>query len=378
METTAYYAFGVPLYVLLVVIEYVLARRRKHPTLSFAPSASNVMAGFGTIVLGLFLGPLLIMLYAFGASHLEVVHWPKGSPVTWVLALVLADFGHYWHHRIDHRVAAFWAVHGVHHMPEEMNFTVAMRHAWFSDLYSFPFYIPLPMLGVPMEQFFIATTLLSVHALITHSVEYRFPSFGILVTPQSHSLHHAKNAPYVDKNFGAMLGIWDRLFGTYVALDPSRPPAWGTKRGYATHDGVRAQWVLWADLVARLAHAKSLADKARVLFGKPVSFGPALPAITPPPGPRAISLATKLYVAAQLAVTLLASLWIFVWRDYHASWLLAASAALLLWSISSLGALLDARPRARAWEAARLVVTALALSSALWIGSFSQALTSQR
>ncbi len=360
METTAYYAFGVPLYVMLVVVEWWLARRRRHVTLSFAPSVGNITAGLGSIVVGLFLGPALLLLYAFGESHIAVVHWPKGSPITWVLAFVLADFGHYWHHRMDHRVAACWAVHGVHHMPEEMNFTVAMRHAWFSDLYSFPFYMPLPMLGVPMEQFFIATTALSVHALITHSAEYRFPSFGFLVTPQSHMLHHAKNAPYLDKNFGAMLGIWDRIFGTHVELDTASPPQWGTTRGYATHDGTKAQWVLWADLLQQVRLAKGASARARVLFGRPTRAG--LSPVVAPPMPEQISPRTKLYVAAQLALTMAASLWVFIGRDHHSWTVLVVSAVLITWAMSSLCGLLDARPRATFREGMRLLVTAVALS----------------
>ena len=78
METTAYYAFGVPIYVGLVVAEWIVARRRRHPTLSFAESIGNVSAGFGTIVLGLFLGPVLLALYDFGYEHLALIHWPKG------------------------------------------------------------------------------------------------------------------------------------------------------------------------------------------------------------------------------------------------------------------------------------------------------------
>jgi alkylglycerol monooxygenase len=182
METTAYYAFGVPIYVLLVVAEWALAKKRRAATLTFATSFGNVSAGLGSIVVGLFLGPVLLLLYSFAFHTFSLVHWEKGSPWTWILAFVLADFGHYWHHRLDHRVAACWAVHGVHHMPEEMNFTVAMRHAWFSDVYSFPFYAPLPLLGVPTEQFFVATTALSVHALITHTAHFNFPSFGFLAT----------------------------------------------------------------------------------------------------------------------------------------------------------------------------------------------------
>jgi sterol desaturase/sphingolipid hydroxylase (fatty acid hydroxylase superfamily) len=346
METTAYYAFGVPLYALLVLAEWARARKRGAPTLAFAPSFGNLTAGLGSIVVGLALGPALLLLYSFAFDRFALVHWEKGSIVEWVLAIVLADFGHYWHHRLDHRVAACWAVHGVHHMPEEMNFTVAMRHAWFSDLYSFPFYAPAPLLGVSTSHFFVATTLLSVHALITHTAHFDFPSFGFLVTPSSHILHHAKNPRYIDKNFGAMLCIWDRIFGTHISLEPSDPPIYGTLRGYATHDGVRAQWVLWADLVASLRHARTLREKARVLFGRPGTGKEALSAIVAPPSPGELSTQAKLYVAAQLAVTMAFSLWVFVLRDFHSVAVTSLSAIAITLSMASLGRVLDKKRRA--------------------------------
>ena len=359
METTAYYAFGVPLYALLVLVEWARAKRRGAPTLAFAPSFGNLTAGLGSIVVGLFLGPALLLLYSFAFDRFALVHWEDGSIMHWVLALVLADFGHYWHHRLDHRVAACWAVHGVHHMPEEMNYTVAMRHAWFSDLYSFPFYAPAPLLGVSPSHFFVATTLLSVHALITHTAHFDFPSLGFLVTPRSHILHHAKNPRYIDKNFGAMLCVWDRLFGTDVALEPSEPPVYGTRRGYATHDGVRAQWVLWADLVALVRRAPTLREKVRILFGRPGTGGAALSAVVAPPSPGALSTTLKIYVAAQLALTMTFSLWVFILRDRHSVAVTSLAAIAITWAMASLGRMTDQKPHTGAWEAARVLATAV-------------------
>ncbi len=358
METTAYYAFGVPLYAMLVIAERLRARERS--TLSFADTFGNVGSGLGAIVAGLFLGPALLALYDWALGAFAIVRWPAGSLVPWVLAFVLADLGHYLHHRMDHRVAACWAVHGVHHMPEEMNFTVAMRHAWFSDVYSFPFYAPLPLFGVPASHFFVMTTFLSVHALLTHTVHFDFPSFGILVTPSSHVLHHAKNRRYLDKNFGAMLSVWDRLFGTHVEADPREPPRWGTLRGYATHDGALAQWVLWRDLALRVRAARSWRARLRVVFGRPSHEGLA-PVAAPPPS-AAIGARTKAWVAVQSVLTVAFSLWIFVLRDRH-SWPLKAAAALAMTAtLVTLGGLLDGRPGARAAEAVRVACCAAALA----------------
>jgi sterol desaturase/sphingolipid hydroxylase (fatty acid hydroxylase superfamily) len=368
METTAYYAFGVPLYAGLIAAEFLLARRRGAPTLPFAPSFGNLSAGLGTIVFGLFLGPALILLYEAALGRVALVRWPEGSLVPWILALVLADFGHYWHHRLEHRVAACWAVHGVHHMPEEMNFTVAMRLAWFSDLYSFPFYAPLPLLGVPTAHFFVASTVLSLHALFTHTEYLRFPSLGFLVTPRSHTLHHARNPIYLDKNFGAALCIWDRLFGTYVDIDPEHPPEYGTVRGYATHDGVRAQFVLWADLVALARQAPTLRDKLRVVFGPPDRLPPGAtaPVLVPPRPSASIPLRTKLYVAAQAAVTIPFALYVFVLRDAHSWALKGAGAAAILACLFTLGGLLDGRRGAWRWEGMRMAATAALIAVWIW------------
>jgi hypothetical protein len=295
------------------------------------------------------------------------VRWPETSPWPWILAILLTDFAHYIHHRLDHRVAACWAVHGVHHMPEEMNFTVAMRHAWFSDVYSWPFYAPLPLLGVPTTHFFVATTLLSLHALFTHTNHFNFPSLGFLVTPRSHTLHHAKNPRYLDKNFGAMLCIWDKLFGTHVELDPDEPPRYGTVRGYATHDGALAQWVLWRDLFAITRRANNFGDKLRVFFYPPGWTPPGVvaPRLEAPPQGDQISRGTKLYVAAQLAMTTAFSLWVFLFRENHSWLLLSVSAVGIVACIATLGGLLDGRKNAWFAEGARNIF-ALALLAA-WL-----------
>jgi sterol desaturase/sphingolipid hydroxylase (fatty acid hydroxylase superfamily) len=349
VETTAYYAFGIPIYVALVAAEAWRMRRRGRRGPSFAASFGNVGAGLGAIAVGLVLGPALLALYGWAYQRFSLVHFRDGSPALWAIALVGADFGHYWHHRLDHRVAACWAIHGVHHQPEEMNFTVAMRHAWFSDLYSFPFYAPLPLCGVPPAHFFVATTLLSVHALITHSAEYDFPSFGILVTPRSHILHHAKNPRYLDRNFGAMLRIWDRLFGTHVEPDPADPPVYGTLRGYETHDGARSQWVLVRDLLALARGARTLRGRLRVLFGRPGTAPPgfALPGVAPPRASAKIPIVTKVCVSALFLATAAASLWVFLLRDRRSLSENALGALAIVAALLALGRLVDGSPGSR-------------------------------
>lgn len=345
LETNGYYALGAPLYFALMAAEYLVARRKGAATLSFANSVGNLSAGIGTLVVGLFLGPCLLALYELGYARLALVHWPAGSWAPWLLALLLTDFGRYWHHRLEHRVAACWAVHGVHHMPEEMNFTVAVRHAWFSDLYAWPFYILLPLAGVPTAHFFLATAILSLYALFTHSEHYDFPGLYVLVTPRSHTLHHATNPRYLDKNFGAVLCIWDRLFGTYVAASDEDPPHYGTLRGYETHDGALAQWVLVRDLLTLARAAPTWKERLRVFYSRPGHAPPGvtLPRVQPPRCSAEIPRAVKLAVSCVLLGVIAGSLYVFLRRDQHTVLWTGGAALALGLGLLLMGALLDGR-----------------------------------
>jgi sterol desaturase/sphingolipid hydroxylase (fatty acid hydroxylase superfamily) len=362
LDTNGYYALGLPMYAAIVAAELAVARWRRRKVYRFAETVGNVSAGVGEVVLGLFLAPILLGLYDFGYAHLALVHWDEGSIVPWVLAFLLGDLCYWIYHWAGHRVAALWAIHGVHHHAEEMNVSVALRHPWLSDVYSAPFYAPLPMLGVPPAHFFVAISVISFYALTVHSRFFHRPGLGIFVTPATHIVHHAKNPRYRGMNLGAMFSIWDKLFGTHVEVDPAEPPELGTAEGYRTHDGAFAQWIGFADLFAKARAAQTLADRIRV-FTKHPGWAPPGMARTrhaPPRHDEAIPRTTKVYVAAQLAVTLAFAAWLLWLRDRHGRVVLVVGALAILWSLASIGALLDGRARARRSEILRLVATACA------------------
>jgi len=295
------------------------------------------------------------------------VRWREGSLTPWLIAFVVSDLCYYWYHRAGHRIAALWAIHGVHHQSEHFNVTVAMRHPWLSDSYSALFYIPLPLLGVPPTHFFVAISIISFYALTIHTRFFNRPSFYIFTTPATHVLHHATNPEYIGKNLGAMFNVWDRLFGTYVELDPQVPPVLGTRTGYQTHDGVLSQWVL-ADRVLRAARAASSWPERFAVFVRHPGWLP--PGAEPYRAPRPrrehdIPLRLRWYVALQFAlVTALALFITYRPSTRHPAALLVGSVLVLL-SLWSLGGLLDDRRHARRWELARL---ALCFAAALGYG----------
>jgi sterol desaturase/sphingolipid hydroxylase (fatty acid hydroxylase superfamily) len=371
LDTNGYYALGLPLYAAIVAAELAVARWRRRRVYRFCDTVGNLSAGVGEVVLGLFLGPVLLALYDFGYEHFSVVRWREGSiesVVPWVLAFVLGDLCYYAYHRAGHRVALLWAIHGVHHQSEEMNVSVALRHPWLSDVYSAPFYAPLPLLGVPPAHFFVAISVISFYALTVHSRFFHRPSLGVFVTPATHIVHHARNPRYRGNNLGAMFSIWDKLFGTHVEVDPADPPVLGVADGYRTHDGARAQWLGFRDLFAAARQAKTVGDALGVCLRHPGWLPPGATRPRDPPAraDAAVPRGTKAYVAVQMALTVAGAAWVLWLRERHSVAVLGCGALAILWSLASVGALLDGRRRAREIEALRVVV--LVAGATAWFG----------
>ncbi len=156
-----------------------------------------------------FIGLILVEPFAF--ITIPKTWW------SWLLALIAADFTYYWMHRIEHRVRILWAVHSVHHSSPEYNLTTSMRLAWVEGLIEWIFLIPMLMIGFDLVQVIIAFLTVVSYQTWIHTEKIGKLGFldQIFNTPSVHRVHHGSNAQYIDKNYGGILIIWDRLFGTY-------------------------------------------------------------------------------------------------------------------------------------------------------------------
>ena len=365
LETNGYYVLGIPAYLLVILLEIAVTRYRGLSSYTFSSTLSNLAVGIGALFAGLLLAPGLLGLYRFGYQHLAIVYWPDGSLLEWPCALLLSDLCYYVYHRAGHRIGIFWAIHGVHHQPERFNMTVAMRMPWMSDLYSFPFYAPLPILGFHQHVFFACIALISFYALTVHSHAFHRPSFGLLVTPESHIVHHARNPRYLGKNLGAMFTLWDRLFGTHEPLLASQPPLLGAEGGNRTHDALAAQGIFFRDLLQRAASAGSLWDKLSVFVSRPGYRPPGVP--RPPEQPALsepdLGLREKTWILSQFAFISLLGTWV-LWDGPQGDLVVqGVCMALVLWGIRAMGGLLDGRRHAKAEEALRICVSAALLAA---------------
>ncbi|MFZ4713826.1 MAG: sterol desaturase family protein [Bacteriovoracaceae bacterium] len=200
---------------------------------------------------------ILVMTHILG----QYKHFSKISlfimPNTWfthVLALLTLDFVLWCSHYLGHKLPFFWSIHGVHHQPEEYNLSVGLRQPWIHKAYSVLFYWTMALIGVPLEILQSVYSLVVVSQFWTHTtfIPKEIPVLSwILMTPSQHRVHHGRNEVYIDKNFGLMFSLWDRLFKTYhpetEAVD------FGTNEKFEKTNG------LWANLFPLILFIKKAA-----------------------------------------------------------------------------------------------------------------------
>ncbi|MBI5515149.1 MAG: sterol desaturase family protein [Deltaproteobacteria bacterium] len=366
LDTLSWYSLSIPLYGAFLALEWALGRRESRAVFSFNETISNLTAGLGTMLLGIFAGPWVLRAWDWTHAHLAPLRWPSQGLWRYPAALVLADFCYYAYHRAGHRLAVFWAIHGIHHQHEHLNSTVGFRLEWFADPYAALFFGLMPLAGVDSSTGFTAIAALSVYALLAHCPVFRWPSLGLLVTPAVHGAHHSRDARYAGKNFSAMLAVWDRLLGTW-----SEPPAGEELRRDVpsvarTHDGVSAQWGLVVELAQRLRASGSVASALRTLTSEPV-----LRSAPEPRDDHSVPRAVRAHVLPQFLGLAVVAAWLLWFRGERAVLVTLSAMAAVLLGLHSLGALLDGRPGAEARERLRLLATALVGAALLGSAPFA-------
>jgi len=189
-----------------------------------------------------------------------------------LLLFVSLEFFYYWFHRSSHTVRWLWNTHSVHHSPNQLTLAAAYRLGWLGKFTGAQiFFTPMALLG------FEPTTILTALFL---NLLYQFwlhadwiPKLGwleyVLNTPSAHRVHHARNPEYLDANYGGVLIVFDRLFGTYIEERADVACDYGLVSRVTTHNPIRINFEPWIGLAKDLASARSLGDAWMFLFGPP-------------------------------------------------------------------------------------------------------------
>ncbi len=190
----------------------------------------------------------------------------------WFTLVVVQDFLYWVLHYTGHYCRLFWAMHVTHHSSEHFNFTTGFRSTVFEPLYRVFFYLPLAVMGFTALDILYAYLITQLYGNLVHT-QYNIPLpkwYGwIFVTPAHHRVHHASNIPYLDKNMGMVLIIWDRIFGTFRNEDLPEPVKYGLTKQPEDMGPVNVLFHEWKALLHDVKNAPDLKSKIGYLINPP-------------------------------------------------------------------------------------------------------------
>ncbi|WP_420150782.1 sterol desaturase family protein [Spirosoma sp.] len=367
-------AFAVPFFLILMGLEYLVAKWQQKNYFRFNTSVANLNVGIAERLLDSFTVGAFYFVYDYLHRHYALFDIPANG-WGWVGLLIATDFVWYWYHRLAHEINVFWAVHVVHHQSEDFNYTVSARITVFQAAVRTGFWAILPIIGFPAG---MITAILLVHGLYPFFIHTRtIGKLGwleyVLVTPSHHRVHHASNPQYLDKNYGDMFIIWDKLFGTFV--EEKEEPVYGLTKQLDSHSFLWQHFHGLLEVLVAASRANGWKAKLAVLFGRPDTVDPTIRQeleirfLSTSAAERSVShnrsRRFRGYVAGQLAATLLILFTFLLFDQYVLGHFQFLTALFILLTLINCGALLEQRQWVLYLEIGRVGVLWLALYSLL-------------
>ena len=195
-----------------------------------------------------------------------------GTWYYWVLCLLAPDLAYYFHHLVDHKSRAFWAVHITHHNSEYFNLTTGFRSPVFQPLYRYLFFSPLAFLGFNPWTIMVCYAVGQVYGTWVHTQTVKKMGFleYILVTPSHHRVHHGCNIKYLDRNMGMVFIFWDKIFGTFEPEDPKVPVKFGIYPKMPDDGPVTTLLYEWQKIAKDLKQPNlTIKDRFNYIFNSP-------------------------------------------------------------------------------------------------------------
>ncbi len=265
-----YVEVAIPFFILAMALEYVYGLLAKKQTYRLNDTVNSLQLGVLSRLVDILKLGFAGVVFGALVKWMGLPQWSMESAWQWVAAFVAYDFCYYWKHRFGHEWRIMWASHVAHHQSEEFNLSTALRQTG-TDYIGFVFYIPLFLAGVPAAVVVTVGSLNLIYQFWVHTEHIRRlgPLEWILVTPSNHRVHHARNPEYLDKNYGGVFILWDRMFGTFKDEMPEVPCEYGITTGLKSWNPLWANLHFWHD-TARLAwRTRSWVDKLRIWFMPP-------------------------------------------------------------------------------------------------------------
>jgi alkylglycerol monooxygenase len=263
-----------PIFLLLIALEFYWGRAKKNNTYRLADAINSISLGMMSQFTGVFTRLLRVGIYTAIYSSVSLVDLESAKAFWntwygWVIALIFYDFCYYWLHRLGHESAILWAAHVVHHQSQDYNLSTALRQTSSGALFGWIFYIPMALAGVPPVVFGIVGLIDLLYQFWVHTEHV--PKLGWFdrwfCSPSNHRVHHAVNDQYLDKNYGGILVVWDRMFGSFK--EETERCIYGTRSPLNSLNPVWANLEVYSSLAKDAWHTQSWLDKARVFLKRP-------------------------------------------------------------------------------------------------------------
>lgn len=375
--------YAVPFFFVLIFIELVYGYLKKIDHYRVNDSLTSLATGSINQLVAISTKLIPFTVYIALHQHFAIFDL-GGSALIWLIAFIAYDFCYYWNHRFGHEMNILWAAHVVHHSSEEYNLTTALRQTG-SGFFSFVFYLPLALIGFDPLMIITVGAINLVYQFWVHTryigklgwYEWFF------ITPSNHRGHHAQNTVYIDKNYGGVFILWDRLFGTYQEELEHDKPVFGIRGAVKSWNPLWVNLQVYSQLFSDARQTKNMWHKLTIWFRRTGWRPPDIEALSPidknddlsqfEKYHTEVATALKLHCVIQYVITAIISVSLTV---TYTSLTLSehfAVIAFALVSSFSIGALMENKHYSGILEWSRLVVLLIA-SSALPIWSSLSAL----
>ena len=270
LTVTEVYAIGAPIVLAMIFAEVLISNWQNRKYYKREDTYCTVGLLAGNIVMA-FAIKGLVLAFHFYLYQFRVFDFANTIPfwVMWILTFIMIDLVFYVYHRMSHRIRFLWAIHLSHHSSEEMNFAVSFRQAWFGPISKIPFFMTLPLLGFDPTIIAVAGVMSTLWGIVGHTqiVDKLGPLEWVFNTPSHHRVHHGSNKQYIDKNYGNLLIIWDRMFGTFEPEE--EPVTFGLVNNVNTFNPAKITFMAWSSMIEDIKNKNDFSEMLNAIFGPP-------------------------------------------------------------------------------------------------------------
>ncbi|HEX3487165.1 MAG TPA: sterol desaturase family protein [Micropepsaceae bacterium] len=258
-------------FLVLIAVEFLWYRWRRTQGYDLKESAASLVIAVGRRLTRMGSSVLLLPVFLWVYDH-RLFTIPINNVGSVLGLFLIVEFFYYWFHRFSHTVRWMWASHSVHHSSTKMNLSAAYR-VGFTDLFSgdWIFFLMPMWLGFNPVAVLAALGANLTYQILLHTevIGSLGPLEWIFNTPAHHRVHHAKNESCLDKNFGGILIVYDRLFGTFAKAPENEPLQYGLAQKSPSVNPLRIAFGEWLSMFADLWRARTPANAWRAVFGRP-------------------------------------------------------------------------------------------------------------